>query len=210
MPFQRIGRTERLASTRSLQIRNQVRSSLLPLPPVLIAGGTLSRAASLPCSLFFSDKARRLTPSASSFTGGVVSPVTSLPATAIAPTRSLPVLKSSGPAPSLCCNHVALSLSPVDLDPVDRCRSQPSSVRDRQDEQNEEDQTNHRDTRILTWKTLQSEGKNHGHQPATTFTIFVECLQERRDLFRFTLAQASRRRASASLTNLATFKKFGS
>jgi hypothetical protein len=56
-------------------------------------------------------------------------------------------------------------------------------VRDRQEEQNKEDQTNLRDTRILTWKTLQSEGKNHGHQPATTFTIFVECLQEHRDLF---------------------------
>jgi hypothetical protein len=41
---------------------------------------------------------------------------------------------------------------------------------------NEEDQTNHRGTRILTRKTLQCEGKNQGHQPATTFTIFVECL----------------------------------
>jgi hypothetical protein len=49
---------------------------------------------------------------------------------------------------------------------------------------NEEDQTNHWDTRILTWKTLQYEGKNHGHQPATTFTIFVEYLQEHRDMFR--------------------------
>jgi hypothetical protein len=38
---------------------------------------------------------------------------------------------------------------------------------------------------LLTWKTLQCEGKNHGHQPATTFTIFMECLQERRDLFRW-------------------------
>jgi hypothetical protein len=56
-------------------------------------------------------------------------------------------------------------------------------VRDQQEEQNEEDQTNHRDTRILTWKTLQSEGKNHGHQSVTTFTIFIEYLQERRDLF---------------------------
>jgi hypothetical protein len=89
-------------------------------------------------------------------------------------------------------------------------------VRERQEEQNEEDQTNHRDTRILMWKTLQSEGKNHGHQPATTFTIFVECLQERRDLFRwltrglYSKTQASRRRASASLANLATFKEFGS
>jgi hypothetical protein len=26
--------------------------------------------------------------------------------------------------------------------------------------------------------------ENHGHQPATTFTIFVECLQERRGVFR--------------------------
>jgi hypothetical protein len=50
---------------------------------------------------------------------------------------------------------------------------------------NEEDQTNHRDTRILTWKTLQCEGKNHGHQAVTTFTIFVECLQERHDVFRW-------------------------
>jgi hypothetical protein len=49
---------------------------------------------------------------------------------------------------------------------------------------NEEDQTNHRDTRILTCKTLQCEGKNHRHQLTTTFTIFVEYLQERRDLFR--------------------------
>jgi hypothetical protein len=57
-------------------------------------------------------------------------------------------------------------------------------VRDRQEEQkSKEDQTNHRDTRILTWKTLQCEGKNHGHQPATTFTIFMECLQERCDMF---------------------------
>jgi hypothetical protein len=58
-------------------------------------------------------------------------------------------------------------------------------VIDRQEEQkNKEDQTNHKDTRILTWKTLQCEGKNYGHQPVTTFTIFVECLQERRDMFR--------------------------
>jgi hypothetical protein len=49
---------------------------------------------------------------------------------------------------------------------------------------NEEHQTNHRDTRILTWKTLQCEGKNHGHQTATTFTIFMECLQECRNMFR--------------------------
>jgi hypothetical protein len=28
------------------------------------------------------------------------------------------------------------------------------------------------------WKTIQYEGKNHGHQPNTTFTIFMECLQE--------------------------------
>jgi hypothetical protein len=48
---------------------------------------------------------------------------------------------------------------------------------------NEEDQTNHRDIRILTWKTLQCEGKNHGHQPITTFTIFMECLQECHDMF---------------------------
>jgi hypothetical protein len=33
------------------------------------------------------------------------------------------------------------------------------------------------------WKTLQCEGKNHGHQSATTFTIFVECLQERHNQF---------------------------
>jgi hypothetical protein len=97
-----------------------------------------------------------------------------------------------------------------------------ASVRDRQEEQNEEDQTNHRDIRILTWKTLQSEGKNHGHLPATTFTVFVECLQEYCDLFRrltrglysktliLAPAQASRRRVSASLANLVTFKEFGS
>jgi hypothetical protein len=57
-------------------------------------------------------------------------------------------------------------------------------VRDQQEEQNEEDQINHRDTRILTWKTLQSERKNHGHQSVITFTIFIKCLQEHCDLFR--------------------------
>jgi hypothetical protein len=41
---------------------------------------------------------------------------------------------------------------------------------------NEEDQINHRDIRILTWKILQYERKNHGHQSVTTFTIFVKCL----------------------------------
>jgi hypothetical protein len=49
---------------------------------------------------------------------------------------------------------------------------------------NEEDQINHRDIRILTWKILQYERKNYGHQSVTTFTIFVKCLQERRDMLR--------------------------
>jgi hypothetical protein len=90
-------------------------------------------------------------------------------------------------------------------------------VRDQQEEQNEEDQINHRDTRILTWKILQSEGKNHGHQSATTFTIFMKCLQERYDLFRrLTRAPPSVPRVAqrsvglTSLANFTTFKKFGS
>jgi hypothetical protein len=71
--------------------------------------------------------------------------------------------------------------------------------------------------------------ENYGHQTATIFTIFVECLKERRIMFRrlikglysktlirttgpppFAPAQACRRRASAVLTNLATFKEFRS
>jgi hypothetical protein len=106
-------------------------------------------------------------------------------------------------------------------------------VRDRQEEQNEEDQTNHRDTRILTWKTLQNKGKNYWHQPDTTFTIFVECLQECRDLFRRltrglyskilirttgappphlpSVPRVGQRPVGlALLTNLTTFKKFRS
>jgi len=42
---------------------------------------------------------------------------------------------------------------------------------------NQPKNTDH-DTQTFTWKTFQSEGKNHRHQPVT-ISLFLEYLQER-------------------------------
>jgi hypothetical protein len=46
--------------------------------------------------------------------------------------------------------------------------------------ESKEDQTKTQRHHDLTWKTLQCEGKKPRASAAITFTIFVECLQERR------------------------------
>jgi hypothetical protein len=48
----------------------------------------------------------------------------------------------------------------------------------KQQANNEDDQPRMQNkTHRFTWKTLQGEGKYHGHQPVTT-SLFLECLQE--------------------------------
>jgi hypothetical protein len=49
------------------------------------------------------------------------------------------------------------------------------NVRDDKKKESEKYQITHK-YMILTWKTLQCEGKTHMHQLTINFTIFMECL----------------------------------